>query len=106
MLKEYLPTLPMKCLIAGKSPPPISQSLLDILKTGVLLRNEIVHGKRVKLNDERLRKTLGAVNDLLYYCDLLGGRIVASQRLSVEFSRYLSAEGEEKEGRYATRQLR
>ena len=95
MLVEYVPTLPVKTRISGKIPPVAPEWLIATIRKGVNIRNQIVHGKAAPLTGDTLREVLEAVNDLLYYCDLLAGHLWAWKRLSVRLCRYLSGEESE-----------
>ena len=84
ILREYFPQLLTKLPISGKVLPPPNW-LLETIETGVHLRNDIVHGRSVTLKASTVRETLSAVNDLLYYCDLVAGQYWAAARLSHRF---------------------
>ena len=91
ILREYLPRLPTRITIGSKvlAPP---DWLVEAIEKGVLLRNKIVHGQAVTLKLSTVREILEAVNDLLYYCDLLAGHVWAAHRLSHRFQLYLKGE--------------
>lgn len=81
ILEGYLPLLPIRVRFDKKTPPPLPQSLLDIVKKGVNLRNEIVHGKEVDLKKESLIEILNTISDLLYIFDLYAGHNWAQTRI-------------------------
>jgi len=72
MLTEYLPLLPVKARLAGKILVP-PNSLLDEIKTGVELRNRVVHLGHLTLAGEKLDRILCTVSDLLWILDTYQG---------------------------------
>jgi hypothetical protein len=72
MLSEYLPLLPVRARLAGKTLEP-PDDLLNEIKTGVVLRNRVVHLGHVKLPAEKLDRILRAVSDLLWILDTYQG---------------------------------
>jgi hypothetical protein len=82
MLSRFLPTLPVKARIAGKSirPPKV---LLKRLQDAVEHRNKLVHAGESPPNRDELDEMLRAVNDLLWICDLHQGHVWASKYISV-----------------------
>jgi hypothetical protein len=95
MLTEYLPTLPAKNSIRGKvlAPPP---AILDILKKGVLLRNQIVHGKQSQVNRDELDALLSAARDTIFLLDFYGGTGWAWENIRIETQRAMIAAHEKK----------
>lgn len=71
MINEYLPKLPVKNNIKGKVIPP-SKRVIDTLKKGVTIRNQIAHAGQKPPGDDAVEEILLAVRDLLwlidYYC--------------------------------------
>ena len=93
MLQDYLPTLPTRLKIKGKVLPP-PKWLIDTMKKGVGLRNQIVHGHPIQLASDTVHDVLQAVHDLLYLFDLYGGYEWAAQRFSVRMQSSLVNEPE------------
>lgn len=81
MLREYLPLLPSTIKINGRS-LALPDWLLATLEKGVSLRNKVVHGQDVSLKYDTLQEILWAVNDILYFYDLVLGHRWAAKRLS------------------------
>jgi hypothetical protein len=82
ILEKYVPSLPARLTINGKVLPP-PDWLISVIRKGVRLRNEIVHGHQTELKSDSLREILLAVRDLLYLYDLYAGHEWAVQYLSV-----------------------
>lgn len=91
MLTEYPPKLPAGLRINGKVLPP-PQWLIEIIKKGVGLRNDIVHGHQIQLKSDSLREVLDAIHALLYLCDLYSGHKWAWQWLSSRMQSSLANE--------------
>lgn len=72
MLQEYLPLLPVKSKIGGKVLPP-PQEIIESLKKGVSLRNQIAHTGGKPLKYDTLEEVLLAVRDVLWLLDYYGG---------------------------------
>jgi hypothetical protein len=72
MLTEYLPLLPVRARLTGKTLVP-SDDLLHEIETGVGLRNSVVHLGHVKMTAEKLDRILRAVSDLLWILDVYQG---------------------------------
>lgn len=73
MINEYLPKLPVKNKINGKVISP-SKKIVDTLKDGVTIRNQIAHvGQRLP-GDDTVEEILLAVQDLLWLIDYYCGR--------------------------------
>ena len=84
MLEEYLPLIKTKYNIYGHTLPP-PQSLTDILKKGVLLRNNIVHGKQNEVGKETVEEILNATRDLLYLLDFYSGHVWAWEHVNSHY---------------------
>lgn len=82
MLEEYLPKLPTKFVINKKVLPP-PQNIIKILRKGIKIRNDIVHGKSHEINPDTLSEILHAVRDLLYLIDIYSGNKWAEKRISI-----------------------
>ena len=71
ILQEYLPTLRGHCSFAGKIKAPPNE-VLDSLKKGVIIRNQLVHAGSRSPSDDTVEEILEAVHDVLwlmdYYC--------------------------------------
>jgi hypothetical protein len=72
MLRDFLPTLPVKCQIDGK-PPRIPKDMLDTLQKGVAARNKTTHSKAQPMRQESLEELLDTIRDLLWILDYCGG---------------------------------
>jgi hypothetical protein len=84
MLEEYLPLIKTKYNIYGHTLPP-PKSLTEILKKGVLLRNNIVHGKQNEVGKETVEEILNAIRDLLYLLDFYSGHIWAWEHVNAQY---------------------
>lgn len=82
MLNKFLPTLPLKARVRGKSIRPPRQ-LLRSLEEAVKCRNDLVHAGKAPPSRKDLDNMLRAVNDLLWICDLYGGQLWALKHISV-----------------------
>jgi hypothetical protein len=71
MLTEYLPLLPVRTVSGKFCMPP--DNLLDEIRTGVELRNRVVHLGHVKMTAEKLDRLLRGVSDLLWILDTYQG---------------------------------
>jgi hypothetical protein len=71
MLQKF-PWKQLKIRING-SIPVGPDSIIDELRTGVGLRNKIVHSGVARLSPERLDSFLDAVKNLIYFLDVLHG---------------------------------
>ncbi len=72
MLSEYLPFLPTKRKINQKVFEPKSP-IYEVLKKGVQMRNQIVHGRATTLTYETIEEILLAVHDVLWILDYCSG---------------------------------
>jgi hypothetical protein len=76
-LMENLPSPPIVKILDEFVPEIVTESIpkdiLEILKVGVTLRNDLVHKGRANLSAERLTRTLQAVRRLLYLLDTFSG---------------------------------
>ena len=73
MLREYLPTLPMRNTVAGEVKPPPSHHI-DYVTKYVRLRNEIAHvGADASLDVDDLLEFLDVARDLLHLFDFYVG---------------------------------
>jgi hypothetical protein len=92
MLTDYMPSLPVKQHIQGTF-PFVPKGILEALKKGVKLRNEIAHaGGNVK--GDTLKEILQAVRDLLYLLDFYAGHAWALDVISYETRQAIVAEVE------------
>jgi hypothetical protein len=72
MLTEYLPHLPVKLRLTGKTLLP-PEDLLREIRTGVNLRNQVSHLGNASVTLEKLDRILKAVSDLLWILDFYQG---------------------------------
>ena len=72
MLIEYLPKLPAKCDIGGQVKPP-PQAVLDNLKKGVTMRNQLSHASASSPSGDKVETILLSVHDLLWLLDYYTG---------------------------------
>ncbi len=82
MVEHYLPLLPKRQPLPQHT--QISSRLINDLKTGVLLRNRVVHRGDPSPSRERLLKTITAAEDLLWLLDFLRGEVWALEYVSSE----------------------
>jgi hypothetical protein len=83
MLRKYLPTLPIKGGLVGKTIRPPRQ-LISCLEKAVELRNKVVHVGELPPGPDDLERILRAVNDFLWICDCYAGQLWAVPNISVE----------------------
>lgn len=81
MLEHFLPNIPTQLKVYGKTLPP-PEGLLKILTKGIVLRNEIVHGKNAAVKHETVEEVLIVVRDLLYLLDFYNGHLWAWQHVN------------------------
>lgn len=72
MLKEYLPELPTRCKLNGKTIAP-PKDILNKIDEGIRLRNRLVHVGIATLSYEELESVLLAVRDVLWMLDYYAG---------------------------------
>ena len=72
MLSEYLPLLPTVRKVTKKVFEPKSY-LYEVLRKGVQMRNQIVHGRTTAITYETLEEILLAVHDVLWILDYCSG---------------------------------
>jgi hypothetical protein len=82
MLRNYLPTLPVRARFEGKSIRP-PNALLRELDKAVERRNKLVHAGEPPPKWDELEEMLRAVNDFLWICDLYQGHVWAAKHISV-----------------------
>lgn len=81
MLRDYMARLPARNQIGGEVRRPPKQ-LITTIKSGIELRNKLVHGREDDLSAEVVRRTLEAVRDLLYLLDYYRGHDWALERIT------------------------
>ena len=81
MLQEFLITLPVKQKVRGKVMPP-PQNIIEILRKGNRMRNDLVHGKKSSVKEDSLEEILRAIRDLLYLLDYYSGFTWAFNNIS------------------------
>ena len=91
MLREMIPSLPVKNKIYGKALPPPTEAL-NILKKGVTLRNQIVHGKNPTLQKDTVEEILNTVRDTLYLLDFYNGHTWAWSHINSATTHLLVAD--------------
>jgi hypothetical protein len=89
MLTDYLPSLTAKYDFAGKVLPP-PKLILDELKKGVKLRNDVTHKGAEPPKPESLENILLAVQDLLWLLDYYCGFVWALEHTRQEIRESLS----------------
>jgi hypothetical protein len=72
MLSEYLPLLPLKRKVNKRAFAPKSE-IYETLKKGVQIRNQITHGRAIKVNYETLEEILFSIHDVLWILDYCSG---------------------------------
>ena len=72
ILAEYLPMLPARCLIDNRVVPP-PESLLDCLRKGVTIRNQLSHAGTASPSVDTVGEVLKAIHDLLWLLDFYSG---------------------------------
>jgi len=75
MLIQYLPTL------VGRE-PAVPKVVLDQLRKGITVRDQVAHEGARAVESETLKGTLTAVRDLLWLLDYYGGQTWALAHLS------------------------
>lgn len=90
MLREYLPQLLTRKTLNGRVLPP-PERWLKILKKGITIRNNIVHGNTTTLTRENLSDILKTIRELLYLLDIYCGNEWAWDLLEVESRKELLA---------------
>jgi hypothetical protein len=85
MLRKFLPTLPVKAKLEGKS-IRLPGNLLNKLEEAVTRRNKLVHAGHAPPSGKELDGMLRAILDLLWVCDLYGGHLWAHRYISASTS--------------------
>ncbi|NDY73443.1 hypothetical protein DO021_17550 [Desulfobacter hydrogenophilus] len=81
ILKDYFPLLPCKNTFLGKVHPP-PKKLLDTIKKGISIRNELTHKGTGTPKTETLDEVLDAVYEILWLCDFYCGFEWAKNHIS------------------------
>lgn len=83
MVRKFLPTLPVKCRVLGKSirPPNV---LLNQLDEAIKRRNKLVHAGQPPPKRNELDNMLRAVSDFLWICDVYAGQEWAQHCISAQ----------------------
>lgn len=79
ILDEYLP------LLLPPEAPRFDVGLIKNLKTAVLLRNELIHGAKAKLESAEVTSALATFRDIAWLCDYFSGTGWAANRVSQRF---------------------
>lgn len=80
LLVDYLPTLPVRNTFAGKVKPPPA-SLLDEIRKGITIRNELAHVGQPPPDYDTLEKVLLAARDCLWLVDYYSGHAWAAEHI-------------------------
>lgn len=83
LLNEYLPTLPAVNTINGKVHPP-PKNIIELIKKGVTIRNQIAHIGGKAPSDENLDQILEAIHDVIWLLDYYCGHTWAYEFISDE----------------------
>lgn len=83
LLNEYLPQLPAVNTIKGKVHPP-PKKIIDLIKKGVTIRNQIAHIGGKAPSDETLDQILEAIRDVIWLLDYYCGQVWAYEFISKE----------------------
>ena len=90
MMTDYIPKLPARCLINGLVKPPPG-TVLDVLKKGVTMRNQLSHAGAASPTPEDVDEILEAIRDLLWLTDYYSGSEWAWANLREETRAHLLA---------------
>jgi hypothetical protein len=92
MLRQYLPSLPVKKGFTGKALSPPNE-LLNVLDDAVKARNKVIHVGIGPPNYTELGEMLDAVGDLLWVCDIYSGHAWPAEFISYNtISKWKSAQ--------------
>jgi hypothetical protein len=89
ILKNYLPTLPVRLTVGGRVFIP--DRLRKAVREAMEARNTLAHSGVLDLTADQLENILRCFNDLLWLLDLYGGQRWAWQHLSVQTATEVSA---------------
>ncbi len=89
ILKNYLPTLPVRLTAGGKVVIP--DRLRKAVREAMEARNTLAHSGVLDLTADQLENILHCFNDVLWLLDLYGGQRWAWQHLSVQTATEISA---------------
>lgn len=88
LLTEFLPKLSVRNRIRD-NPPFVPRTVIEEIKKAVLLRNDIIHGRKDSVKTSSVGPVLLAVHDLLYLLDFYAGVTWAENNISVKTRREL-----------------
>jgi hypothetical protein len=91
IIRDYLPQLPVRAHLPGTSAITPSDQLRDELRKAVLLRNELVHTGRDRIDAAWLDEWLKLCESLLYAFECYGGRSWAGERVYPEHVRFMAS---------------
>jgi hypothetical protein len=91
ILTDYLPKLQARCTFGGKTKAP-PKTILDSLRKGVTLRNEVTHAGTATPSAQAVEEILCSVQDLLWLIDYYSGSDWAIAFLRNEVKAELVAE--------------
>ena len=83
IIRDYLPMMPARLLINGKS-LRVSPRLIKTIKNGSTLRNSTVHAGVRDVKPDSVRKVVAAVGDMLWIFDFYSGHAWALNYLTEE----------------------
>jgi len=83
ILVDYVPTLPAQHAFSGKVKPP-PPAVLDAIRKGVTLRNDLAHRGERPPDFDTLESILLAIKDCLWLFDYYGGYAWAAEFISRE----------------------
>jgi hypothetical protein len=84
MLREYLPSLPVKAkrIDGGAIMPP--SGIIQQIEDAIVFRNAVVHAGALPPERENLAGMLRAISDFLWMCDVYLGEVWAVKHISFE----------------------
>jgi hypothetical protein len=82
ILRDFLPTLPVRAKWPDGRQIALPSKLINEVVNAFELRNKIVHVGAPPPSREELAKTLRAINDLLWICDVYLGELWAMKHVS------------------------
>src|SRR5439155_24767143 len=93
ILREYLPTLPVRMKLPGQRVTSPPEQLLSRLKNGISKGNDLIHVGVETVEIEFLDEVLDAVAEVLRLLDYYGGHEWALRYLSIETKQALGLVG-------------
>ncbi len=90
MLTDFLPGIPLPITKADRQ-PFVPDLILRELEKAVLVRNQLVHGRRNTVERDSAHSILWAVHDFLYLLDFYSGQTWALKNLRAECQQEIAA---------------